>query len=226
MDAVGALCYLIGKPENWNVSATELGKRFRCGRRRVDRVMRELRDAGYADLKRGGADGGAGWVVYDRAIGSQGKAPKISLLTEAIAAKRDNRETRQSRNATIAKRDNRVLHNIVNTDLRLNTEEGVNTDGAQSASRCVTASPRAAKTSPRTTFTPPSVEDVRAYCRERGNRVDPESFVDHYTAKGWMIGKNGMKDWKAAVRTWERRSTSSSSQYQDHPFAMGGTPYV
>lgn len=55
-------------------------------------------------------------------------------------------------------------------------------------------------------FKPPAVEEVRAYCQERGNKVDPESFVDFYTGKGWMVGKNKMKDWKAAVRTWERRT--------------------
>ena len=53
-------------------------------------------------------------------------------------------------------------------------------------------------------FTPPSVEQVREYCSSRGNSVDAESFVDFYESKGWMVGKNKMKDWKAAVRTWER----------------------
>lgn len=52
-------------------------------------------------------------------------------------------------------------------------------------------------------FTPPTVAEVEAYCRERGNRVDANRFVDFYTGKGWMIGKSPMKDWKAAVRTWE-----------------------
>lgn len=58
-------------------------------------------------------------------------------------------------------------------------------------------------------FKPPSVDDVRAYCDERGNNVDPQSFVDFYESKGWMIGKNKMKDWKAAVRTWERSETKT-----------------
>ena len=53
-------------------------------------------------------------------------------------------------------------------------------------------------------FNPPTVEEVRAYCMERGNSVDPEAFIDFYESKGWMIGKNKMKDWKAAVRTWEQ----------------------
>ena len=45
---------------------------------------------------------------------------------------------------------------------------------------------------------------VTAYCRERGNNVDPQHFIDHYTCNGWKVGRNPMKDWKAAVRTWER----------------------
>lgn len=53
-------------------------------------------------------------------------------------------------------------------------------------------------------FTPPTLEEVRAYCRERGNAVDPERWHSYYTANGWKVGKNPMKDWKAAVRTWER----------------------
>ncbi len=54
-------------------------------------------------------------------------------------------------------------------------------------------------------FTIPTVEEVEAYCFERNNKVDAETFVDFYSSKGWMVGKNPMKDWKAAVRTWERK---------------------
>lgn len=55
-------------------------------------------------------------------------------------------------------------------------------------------------------FKPPTLKDVSAYSRERKNNVDPEQFVDHYESNGWMVGKNRMKDWKAAVRTWEKNS--------------------
>jgi predicted phage replisome organizer len=57
-------------------------------------------------------------------------------------------------------------------------------------------------------FKPPTVDDVSKYCRERANNVDPQHFVDYYTANGWKVGKNPMKDWKAAVRTWERNDAS------------------
>jgi len=54
-------------------------------------------------------------------------------------------------------------------------------------------------------FRPPDYKEVRAYCEERENQIDPVQFVDFYAAKGWMVGKSKMKDWQAAVRTWEKR---------------------
>lgn len=60
-------------------------------------------------------------------------------------------------------------------------------------------------------FISPTVDEVAAYCQERGNGLDPEAFVDFYASKGWMVGKNPMKDWKAAVRTWERSEGRGTS---------------
>ena len=51
---------------------------------------------------------------------------------------------------------------------------------------------------------PPTVEMVKAYCESRNNNIDPQEFCDFYTSKGWMIGKDKMKDWQASVRTWEK----------------------
>jgi len=53
-------------------------------------------------------------------------------------------------------------------------------------------------------FVPPTLEEVQEYSRERGNYVDAQRFIDFYESKGWMVGKNKMKDWKACVRNWER----------------------
>lgn len=58
-------------------------------------------------------------------------------------------------------------------------------------------------------FIPPTVEEVAQYCFERMSKVDPQRFVDYYTSNGWMVGKNKMKDWKAAVRTWEQKEGSN-----------------
>lgn len=55
-------------------------------------------------------------------------------------------------------------------------------------------------------FVPPTVEEVRAYCEERGNFIDPEAFVAFYDSKGWRVGNSPMKNWKSAVITWEKRN--------------------
>lgn len=61
-------------------------------------------------------------------------------------------------------------------------------------------------------FSPPSLSEIEEYCRARGKIVDAQSFFDFYSAKNWMIGKNKMRDWKAAVRTWERRVEKKENQ--------------
>ena len=72
-------------------------------------------------------------------------------------------------------------------------------------------------------FVPPTVDEVALYCTERHNHVDAGKFVDYYSSNGWRVGKNPMKDWKAAVRTWERSEiTEKDYQYdRDH----SGLPY-
>lgn len=67
-------------------------------------------------------------------------------------------------------------------------------------------------------FTPPTLDEVRDYCKERQNYVDSDKFFDFYESKGWMIGKNKMKDWKAAVRNWEKDSKPKSSNNKFNNF--------
>ena len=66
-------------------------------------------------------------------------------------------------------------------------------------------------------FIPPTVEEVAAYCRERGNHVDAQRWFDYYTANGWKVGRNPMKDWKACVRTWERQGAQGGGRVQQPP---------
>lgn len=55
-------------------------------------------------------------------------------------------------------------------------------------------------------FTKPTIEEIKEYCLERNNGINAEAFYDFYESKGWYVGKNKMKDWKACVRTWEKRN--------------------
>ena len=63
-------------------------------------------------------------------------------------------------------------------------------------------------------FKPPTVQEVKAYCMERGNNLDAEYFTNFYAARGWQVGKSKMKDWRAAVRYWERNNNASKSTAQ------------
>ena len=69
-------------------------------------------------------------------------------------------------------------------------------------------------------FTPPTYAEVQAYCIERGNAVDPGRFIDFYASKGWLVGKAKMKDWKAAVRNWEKPRDGEAPTRKRDPAAM------
>jgi len=65
-------------------------------------------------------------------------------------------------------------------------------------------------------FKKPTLDEVKNYCILRKNNIDAEAFIDFYESKNWQIGKNKMKDWKACVRTWERRETKKPTMGKLH----------
>ena len=74
----------------------------------------------------------------------------------------------------------------------------------------------------RSRFTPPTTEEIQAYCNEKHYNVSPEHFIDYYESNGWKVGRNSMKDWKAAVRNWARRDKENqpkgyNSDYEREP---------
>ena len=79
------------------------------------------------------------------------------------------------------------------------------------------------RTTTRTTtrFTPPSLTEVQAYCTERNNKIDAQRFIDFYESKGWLIGKNKMKDWRAAIRNWESRDARDKPKEPDYTKGWG-----
>lgn len=64
----------------------------------------------------------------------------------------------------------------------------------------------------RSKFIPPALGEIQAYCEERKNGVDAQKWFNYYTANGWKVGRNSMRDWRAAVRTWERNGASNGRQ--------------
>lgn len=82
---------------------------------------------------------------------------------------------------------------------------------------------KADKPPTRKRFVPPTVDEVRAYCTEKGYTIDPQRFVDYYTSNGWRVGKNPMKDWKAAVRTWNGKEKTSNGKTEPKSIWTVGT---
>ena len=103
----------------------------------------------------------------------------------------------------------KTLQNVTPT-LQNVTDTVTNDNESKSKSKSKSYIERNTKERTSSLFAPPTVEEVRAYCIERNNRVDPERFVDFYSSKNWFVGKNKMKDWKAAVRTWEKRDSETT----------------
>lgn len=107
------------------------------------------------------------------------------------------------------------IHTYSHSDSNTPQPEDRTTDEEPGAERHTDGMPNANQMTPnpqpetekkkRPKFTPPTVEEVRAECQEKGYLVSPEQFIDHYTSNGWKVGKNPMKDWQAALRSWDRR---------------------
>ena len=119
-EAVGILCYLVGRPENWKINSTEVARRFACGVQRVQRVLRELEAAKYAKREQGGKGGGFNWVVYDTVQNGELEPP--------ILAKK-----RESQKAIIENSVNRVLRAIESTDSLPSTDSLESTEEAKAS---------------------------------------------------------------------------------------------
>lgn len=76
---------------------------------------------------------------------------------------------------------------------------------------------------PRTTFHAPTLDEITAYSEEAGLNIDTQAFFDYYTANGWQVGKNKMKDWRATARNWARRESEYSRSNTNNPHNNGNT---
>ena len=99
-------------------------------------------------------------------------------------------------------------HRLQDAKPNVNANANVNDNGNENVN--VNVSDKQDKPARPRTFKPPSLEEVQEYCKSRRSSVNAERFMDYYTANGWKVGKNSMKDWKAAVRNWERQEAERS----------------
>lgn len=138
-----------------------------------------------------------------------------------------NDNTAITNDNTVITNDNSVITPITNdnTVTESITPITVSVSGSVSVSDSVSVNESPSETKrekqakeKRKRFSAPSVDEVRDYCRERGNSIDAETFVDFYASKGWKVGNSPMKDWQSAIRTWEKRECRASPREQPASF--------
>lgn len=144
-----------------------------------------------------------------------------------------NDNTAITNDNTVITNDNSVITPITNdnTVTESITPITVSVSGSVSVSDSVSVNESPSETKrekqakeKRTRFSAPSVDEVRDYCRERGNSIDAETFVDFYASKGWKVGSSPMKDWQSAIRTWEKRECRASPR--EKPASFNANDYL
>ena len=128
---------------------------------------------------------------YKEACAARSEAGKKGGRPKTNASDKKQMVSEESKKSKCFSKKAKKADNEYDNDLKENTLEGVKEKR----------------------FAPPTLENVSGYCREMGyTNVDAARFIDFYTSNGWMVGKNRMKDWKAAVRNWDRREKNPQRQ--------------
>lgn len=180
LKAKGLLSVILSLPEDWNYSVAGLASISREKTGAINSALRELK--------------GAGYLVITKKMPNETKSGRIEYEWDFYEQPQFQKQDKEKQ--TI---ENQVfeIQGLENSG-QLNTNNKITKDKNTKDIYIYDEQPK------KTRFIRPTLEEVTAYCRERNNNVDPQAFIDHYTANGWTIGKSPMQDWKSAVRTWER----------------------
>lgn len=187
--AKGVFCYLLSLPEDWVIYQSELLKHSTDGRESLRNAINELEEYGYLIIDKKRDEKGHFTAIYKIIENPNEKTE--SGKTESENPTRENRHGKtESENPT-----------LLNTN-KQNTNE-LNTNENEKSKR----------------FTIPTLEEIQNYCNERQNKINPEYFLDYYTARDWKFNNGGkMKDWKATIRNWERLEKNREQQNKKSVF--------
>ena len=186
-------------------------KSLKWGISKIQKTKQTLKEHGLIDIVQRRKDGKIeGWFIKVSYLVSERKADEIKIKVQES----NNTQNEQVENCTSGNEETNALKEKIKClkkeiEMLKNNNIGENNNTPKSENT--------PKTEKKERFKAPTVEEVQEYCTERGNNIDAQHFVDYYSARGWMLGKNHIKDWKACVRTWERNDSFKPQKHNEQP---------
>lgn len=176
-------------------------KSLKWGISKIQKTKQTLKEHGLIDIVQRRKDGKIeGWFIKVSYLVSERKADEIKINVQES----NNTQNEQVENSTCCNEETNALKEKIKC---LEKEIEMLKDNNIWENNNTPKTEETQKSEKKEKFKAPSVEEVQEYCIERGNNIDAQHFVDYYGARGWMLGKNRIKDWKACVRTWERNDS-------------------
>ena len=215
LEARGLLVFMLSMSDDWNFSIKGLMSQTGLKRSVILRMVKELTEAGYISHKqeheKSGKFTAKTWEIYENCT---------VVRNHRSRSKPQSVKTDYGKEPDFVDSSPRSDFTVVGSDRGRFSPQSVETVvGENGPIRNTNIERNTKEKEGGKRFAPPTVDEVAHYCQERGNQVDPDAFVNFYTSKGWMVGKNKMKDWKAAVRTWEKdRGGRPQSLPSGNPF--------
>ena len=178
-------------------------KSLKWGISKIQKTKQTLKEHGLIDIVQRRKDGKIeGWFIKVSYLVSERKADEIKINVQES----NNTQNEQVENCTSGNEETNALKEKIKClkkeiEMLKNNNIGENNN-----------TPKKKK---KERFKAPTVEEVQEYCTERGNNIDAQHFIDYYSARGWMLGKNHIKDWKACIRTWERTDSFKPQKHNE-----------
>lgn len=205
--AKALLLYMLSCSDDWVFSVGSLATALGWQRRKVERVVTQLKKLGYLVITKKQDDkglfGSYEWDVYE--------TPNRDTHFTELGQKPNSVKIRTRSKTELGFSPNSVKSvPIRNTNYNLRNTNSNSYSGQTTEPTKMTPSK----------FKKPTVEEISKYCQERGNHVDAQRFFDYYESNGWKVGKNPMKDWKATVRNWERNDKKKPETIKPNPYEI------
>ena len=184
-------------------------KSLKWGISKIQKTKQTLKEHGLIDIVQRRKDGKIeGWFIKVSYLVNERKADEIKINVQES----NNTQNEQVENCTSGNEETNALKEKIKClkkeiEMLKNNNIGENNNTQKSENT--------PKTEKKEKFKAPTVEEVQEYCTERGNNIDAQHFIDYYSARGWMLGKNHIKDWKACISTWARNASFKPQKHNE-----------